>query len=80
MKLIATMHKVVLGNVEQTQAKQRKTQYPLRKGKQNFARFRLGLNMVKMKKLSKKKTLIRGWEGLVYLFVGRANGKGGGEP
>jgi hypothetical protein len=36
--------------------------------------------MVKMKKLSKKKTLIRGWEGLVYLFVGRANGKGGGEP
>jgi hypothetical protein len=30
--------------------------------------------MVKMKKLSKKKTLIRGWEGLVYLFVGYANG------
>jgi hypothetical protein len=25
MKLIATMHKVVLGNVEQTKAKQRKT-------------------------------------------------------
>jgi hypothetical protein len=31
--------------------------------------------MVKMKKLSKKKNLIRGWEGLVYLFVGYANGK-----
>jgi hypothetical protein len=30
--------------------------------------------MVKMKRLSKKKTLIRGWEGL-YLFVGNANGK-----
>jgi hypothetical protein len=34
----------------------------------------LGLEMVKMKKL-KKKSLIRGWEGLIYLFVGYANGK-----
>ncbi len=46
----------------------------LRKGKESFSSFKLGLDLVKMKKSSKKKTLIRSWE-RPYLFVEYANGK-----
>jgi hypothetical protein len=57
MELIIGMHKAILGNVEKVQQKQKKT-YVLWKGRQMFARFVVGKDMVKiMKKLGKKKTL-----------------------
>jgi hypothetical protein len=62
------MHKTILGNNEMAQV-QHKTFYALQKGKQLFSSFQLGLDLVKMKKLGKKKSLIGNWEGL-YLYVG----------
>jgi hypothetical protein len=74
MKLIASIHENVLLNVEQTQKKQKKT-YVTRKGKQTFEGLVVGLTVVKMKKLMKKKALISSWEG-PYQFVGHADENG----
>jgi hypothetical protein len=43
--------------------------YVLQKGKQTFPSFQAGIDLIKMKKLSKNKSLMSNWEGL-YLFVG----------
>jgi hypothetical protein len=61
MKLIASIHESILFNVEQAQKKLKKT-YATRKGKQTFEGLVVGLTMVKMKKLGKKKTLTSSWE------------------
>jgi len=46
-----------------------KKRHVLRKGKQMFLSFKEGNDLVKMKKLGKKKALMGSWEG-PYLFVG----------
>jgi len=74
MELIASIHENVLLNVEQTQKQQRKT-YATWKGKHMFEGLAVGVTMVKMKKLGKKKALSASWEG-PYQFVEHANGKG----
>jgi len=74
VKLIASIHKSVLLNVEQAQQKQRRT-YATRKGKHTFEGLVAGETMVKMKKPGRKKTLAASWEG-PYRFVGYVDGKG----
>jgi hypothetical protein len=44
----------------------------LQKGKQLFPCFKVGIDLVKMKKPRKKKSLMGSWEG-PYLFVGYLN-------
>ncbi len=61
-------HKLVLGNNEQAQIQQKKTCAP-QKGKKIFPSFQVGIDLVKMKKLGKKKLFTNSWEG-PYLFVG----------
>jgi len=74
VKLIASIHKSVLLNVEQAQQKQRRT-YATRKGKHTFEGLVAGETMVRMKKPGRKKTLAASWEG-PYRFVGHVDGKG----
>jgi hypothetical protein len=74
MELIASIHENVLLNVEQAQKQQRKT-YATRKGKHLFEGLVVGVTMVKMKKLGKRRALSSSWEG-PYQFVGHADGKG----
>ncbi len=74
MKLIASIHKNVMLNVEQAQQKQKKTYAP-RRGKQTFERLIGGQIMVKMKKLGKKKALTSSQEG-PYQFVTHVDGLG----
>ncbi len=61
MKLIASIHESILFNVEQAQKKQKKT-YATKKGKQAFEGLVVGLMMVQMKKVGKKKASILSWE------------------
>jgi len=74
MKLIASIHKNVLFNIEQAQKKQRVT-YATRRGKHVFEGLVVGETMVKMKKPGKRRALTASWEGS-YLFVGHTDGKG----
>ncbi len=74
MKLIASIHKSVLLNVEQAQQKQRRT-YATRKGKHTFEGLVAGETMVKMKKPGRKRALAASWEG-PYQFIGHADGEG----
>ncbi len=62
------LHKLVLGNNEQAQIQQKKT-CALQKGKQLFLSIQVGIDLIKMKKLGKKKSFTKSWERL-YLFVG----------
>jgi hypothetical protein len=74
MKLISSIHKSVLLNVEKAQQKQRRT-YATRKGKHTFEGLIAGETMVKMKKPRRKRALAASWEG-PYQFIGQANGEG----
>jgi hypothetical protein len=74
VRFIASIHESVLLNVEQAQKKQRST-YANRKGKHMFEGLVVGMSMVKMKKLGKRRALTASWEG-PYQFVGHADGKG----
>ncbi len=74
MELIASIHEIVLLNVEQAQKQQRKT-YATRKGKHLFEGLVAGVTTVKMKKLGKRRALSASWEG-PYQFIGHADGKG----
>ncbi len=74
VKLIVSIHESVLLNVEQAQKKQKST-YAARKGKHLFEGLVVGVSMVKMKKLGKRRALTASWEG-PYQFVGHADGKG----
>jgi hypothetical protein len=74
MKLITSIHKSVLLNVEQAQQKQRRT-YATRKGKHTFEGLVAGETMVKMKKPGRKRALAASWEG-PYQFIGHADGEG----
>jgi hypothetical protein len=55
---------------------QQKKTYALQKRKQMFLSFQARNDLVKMKKLGKKKALTRSWEG-PYLFVGHVDEQGG---
>ncbi len=74
VRLIASIHENILLNVEQAQKKQRNI-YATRKGKHLFEGLVVGVTMVKMKKLGKRRALTASWEG-PYQFVGHADGKG----
>jgi hypothetical protein len=73
MELIVNVHKSLLENIEQVQKQQKKV-YAARKGLQIFDGFEEN-NKVKMRKLGKKKSLVRNWEG-PYIFVDYKDGKG----
>jgi len=74
VRLIASIHKSVLLNMEHAQQKQRNT-YATRKGKHLFEGLVARETMVKMKKPWKKRALTTSWEG-PYQFVGHTDGKG----
>jgi len=67
LKLISNMHSILLENMDQAQKRQRKS-YVARKGKQEFVGFEEGKNMVKMRKLRKRRALLINWEG-PYAFL-----------
>ncbi|CAK9863492.1 unnamed protein product [Sphagnum jensenii] len=74
VKLIVSIHKNVLLNVDKAQKKQRGT-YANRSGKHLFEGLVAGVSMVKMKIPSKRRALSASWEG-PYQFIGHADGKG----
>ncbi len=74
VRLIASIHKSVLLNIEQAQKKQRST-YANIKGKHLFEGLITGETMVKMKKPRKKRALAESWEG-PYRFIEHVDGKG----
>jgi hypothetical protein len=74
VNLIASIHESVLFNVEQAQRKQKNT-YAVKKGKHLFEGLVVGVSMVKMKKLGKRRALTASSEG-PYRFVSHTDGKG----
>jgi hypothetical protein len=72
--LVASIHKVLLENVEQAQKKQQKV-YATRKGLQLFERFEERDTKIKMRKQGKKRSLMGSWKG-PYDFVSYKDGKG----
>jgi uncharacterized protein YvpB len=63
LKLISNMHSIMLENMDQAHKRQRKS-YVVRKGKQEFVGFQEGKNMVKMRKLRKRRA---------YLLIGKVH-------
>jgi uncharacterized protein YmfQ (DUF2313 family) len=74
MKLVVKLHESLLQNVDQAQKKQKRT-YAARKGWVLFHSFEDGEMLVKMRKPSKKKSLLASWEGL-YMFANYKDGRG----
>lgn len=71
MKLVAELHDALLQNVDQAQ----KMTYVARKGQVMFHSFGDKEMLVKMWKLSFKKSFLANWEG-PYLFASYKDGKG----